>query len=109
MQNQIWYVKHKKPEIGNVDIGFNQSEAQISLHSRFALHNKANIKCAPFSTKRKTLGTRVIKFLILLYIRHVIVINSFPCAPLGIVNTCFVLTTFFLTDIEYLLISILNI
>ena len=45
-----------------------------------------------------------------LYIRRVMVLNRFPCAPLGIVNTkCFVLATFFPTDIEYVLITILNI
>ena len=83
MQSQIWNLKHRKTNVSNVDIGFNQSEAQISLHSRVVFHNKANIKCSPSSTKRKALGTRVIKFLIPLYIRRVIVINRFPFAPLG--------------------------
>ena len=95
MHSQIWNVKHKKTKISNMDIGFNQSEPQISLCSRFALHNKTNIKCSPLPTKRKALGIRVIKFLILLFIRHVRVINRFSCAPLGIVNTYCVVMTFF--------------
>ena len=72
----------------NMDIGgFNQSEAQISLGSSFALQNKTNMKSSPLSTKRKALGTRVMEFLILLFIRNVRLINRFPCAPLEIVNT----------------------
>ena len=33
--------------------GFNQSETQISLCSRFALYNKTNIKCSSLCTKKK--------------------------------------------------------
>ena len=109
IHSQIWNVKHKKTKISNMDIGFNQSEAQISSCSRFALHNKTNIKRSPLPTNRKALGTRVIKFLILVFIRHVRVINRFSCTPLGIVNACVVLTTFFSNNIEYLLITTLNI
>ena len=69
-----------------MDIGFDQSEAQISLCSKFALHNKTNMKCPSSFTKRKALGMRVSKF----------------SDPLGTVNTCFLLRTFFVTNIEYL-------
>ena len=76
--------------------GFNQSEAWISLCSASALHIKTNTKCSTLFTKRKALGTRVIKSQIPLFIRHARVINRFPCASLLIVNTkCFVLKTFF--------------
>ena len=60
--------------------GFNQSEAQISLCSRFALHNKTNIKCSPFFLKRKALEMRVIKFSDP-FIRHVRVVLGSLALP----------------------------
>ena len=51
--------------------GFNQSEAQISLCSRFALRNKTNIQYSPWFTKRKTLGMKVIKYSDPSFIRYV--------------------------------------
>ena len=41
-------------------VGFNQSEAQISLCSWFTSCNKTNIKCSPLL--KKALGMKVIKF-----------------------------------------------
>ena len=74
--------------------GCDQSEAQTFLCSRFALCNKTNIKCSPSFTKRKTLGTLVIKF----PDQHVYKACEsnfrFPLASLGIVNTYFILMTF---------------
>ena len=84
-QSQIWNVKHRKTKwiwVSNVDIGcFNQSEAQISLCSRSALHSKTNIKCSPSLTKRKALEMRVIKSQNPTIIRHLRVILDSLALP----------------------------
>ena len=53
--------------------GFDQSEAWISLSSRYALLNKTNIKCL-LSSIKKALRMRKIKFVIPLFTRHVRVV-----------------------------------
>ena len=104
MQSQIWNVKHKKPKFAmwiKMEILTNQKRGFRYILDLLSITRPiSNVHLFP--QKDMSWGW-VIKFLFPLFIRHAKVINRFPCAHLGTVNT------FFLKNIEYLLITILNI
>ena len=104
MRSQIWNVKHKKPKFAmwiKMEILTNQKRGFRYILDLLCITRPiSNVHLFP--QKEMSWGW-VIKFLFPLFIRHAKVINRFPCAHLGTVNT------FFLKNIEYLLITILNI
>ena len=73
-QGQIWNVKHKKPKLiwaSNMDLGFNQSEAQISYILDLICITRLISNVHPCSQKERPWGWRWSDFLIPPFIRHI--------------------------------------
>lgn len=65
--------------------GFKQSETRISVCSKFAFHNKFNIKCSLLSEKERP-GDKGDQISDPLFIRHVGGMNRFHSIPFEIIN-----------------------